>query len=147
MPAPVWTPEKESAFLAALTDTANVSRACKAVDIARQTAYDRRDAEPAFAERWQKALELGVEGLEDEATRRAFEGVDEPVFHSGEQCGTVRKYSDTLAIFLLKAHKPAKYRERFDVEHTGRNGGPIQNLNANMTPEQAAQTYKEVMGG
>lgn len=39
------------------------------------------------------------------------------MFYQGEQCGTIREYSDTLAIFLLKAHKSEKYRERF--EHTG----------------------------
>jgi hypothetical protein len=27
--------------------------------------------------------------------------------------------SDTLAIFLLKAHRPEKYRERYDVKHSG----------------------------
>lgn len=119
MPAPVWTTEKEAAFFTALADTANVSRACKAVGIARQTAYDRKEAEPGFAERWTAALTLGVEALEDEANRRAFEGVDEPVFHQGAPCGAIRKYSDTLAIFLLKAHKPAKYREHHAVAHSG----------------------------
>jgi hypothetical protein len=32
----------------------------------------------------------------------------------------IRKYSDTLAIFLAKAHKPKKYRERYQVDHTGK---------------------------
>lgn len=147
MPAPIWTPEKEAAFFAALADTANVTRACKAVDIARQTAYDRREADAGFAARWEKALQLGVEGLEDEATRRAFEGTDKPVFYEGRPCGTIREYSDTLTIFLLKAHKPEKYRERYDVEHAGRGGGPVQVVSSTMTPEQAAQAYKDMMGG
>lgn len=147
MPAPVWTPEKESAFFAALAETANVSRACRAIEVSRQCAYDRREAEPGFGRRWDAALRLGVEALEDEATRRGFEGVDKPVYQGGERVGTIREYSDTLAIFLLKAHKPEKYRERYDVEHAGRNGGPIQTLSAALTAEQAAQTYKELMGG
>jgi hypothetical protein len=147
MPAPVWTPEKESAFFAALAETASVSHASTAVKISRQTAYTRREQEPEFAQRWEEALQLGVEALEDEATRRGFHGVDRPVFHQGEVCGTIREYSDTLAIFLLKAHKPEKYRERFDVEHAGRGGGPMQTVSAQMTPEQAAQAYKELMGG
>lgn len=29
---------------------------------------------------------------------------------------TITEYSDTLLIFLLKAHRPKKYRERYSVE-------------------------------
>ena len=32
----------------------------------------------------------------------------------------------TLAIFLLKAHAPEKYREKTSMELTGANGGPVQ---------------------
>lgn len=63
-----------------------------------------------------EALDVGAGALEDEAVRRAYVGVEEPLFYQGKQCGTVRKYSDTLLIFLLKGAKPAKYRERV---HTG----------------------------
>jgi len=62
---------------------------------------------------------LGLTVLEDEMHRRAIEGTEEPVFHQGEQCGTVRKYSDTLAIFLAKAHDPEKYRENSKIELAG----------------------------
>lgn len=61
-------------------------------------------------------MKAAVLGLEDEAHRRAFEGVDKPVFYQGDECGTIREYSDTLAIFLLKAHNPEKYRENSKVE-------------------------------
>lgn len=64
-------------------------------------------------------MRVGVSALEDEAHRRAFDGVDEPVFYKGEDCGAVKKYSDTLAIFLLKAHAPEKYRERQDLTVKG----------------------------
>jgi hypothetical protein len=33
--------------------------------------------------------------------------------------GKVREYSDTLTIFLLKAHAPDKYRDNAKVEHSG----------------------------
>lgn len=46
--------------------------------------------------------------------------------HNGQpRIATVTKYSDTLAIFLLKAHDP-KYRENQRVELTGADGGPIE---------------------
>lgn len=129
------TPEKLTAFCAALAETCNVGKACAAVGIARQTAYEWRDEIPEFAERWDKALKVGVSALEDEAHRRAFEGVDDPLTHQGQftylppdpdagegakpVIATVKKYSDTLAIFLLKAHDPEKYRDNAKIEMSG----------------------------
>lgn len=114
------TPEKLTAFCAALAETCNVGRACNAVGISRWTAYQWRKAMPDFAEAWDDAMKAGVLALEDEAHRRAFSGVDEPVFYKGDEVGSIRKYSDTLAIFLLKAHDPDKYRENSKVELNGR---------------------------
>lgn len=120
------THEKLTAFCAALAETCNVGRACRAVGISRQTAYNWREADADFALAWDRAMKAGLLALEDEAHRRAFEGTDEPVFYKGDECGSVRKYSDTLAIFLLKAHAPEKYRENTRMELTGANGGPVQ---------------------
>jgi hypothetical protein len=148
------TPEKLTAFCAALAETCNVGRACTAIGISRYTAYLWRKEIPEFAERWDEALKAGVLGLEDEAHRRAFEGVEDPLTHQGQftylwrikrdengapvldeqgnqvqepvldeqgnhKVASVRKYSDTLAIFLLKAHAPDKYRENSKLELTG----------------------------
>jgi len=113
------TPERLTAFCAALAETCNVGRACAAVGICRLTAYKWRKAMPDFAAAWDEALKAGLLGLEDEAHRRAFEGTEEPVYQQGTKVGTVRKYSDTLAIFLLKAHDPEKYRENSRVELGG----------------------------
>lgn len=159
------TPEKLTAFCAALAETGIVARACKAVGISRVTAYEWRDEDPAFKARWEKALKVGVTALEDEAHRRAFEGVDKPLVHQGQftpmfvpakdeqgnvimeevaegvtrpkfipllddegrqQIATMKEYSDTLAIFLLKAHNPDKYRENSKVQLTGPDDGPVQ---------------------
>lgn len=119
------TPEKLAAFCTALAETCNVGKACKAVDIARQTAYRWREEMPAFAEAWDKAMKIGVTALEDEAHRRAFEGYDKPIVHQGVVMDTCKEYSDTLAIFLLKAHAPDKYRENVRQELVGDGGGPI----------------------
>ena len=113
------TPEKLTAFCAALAETCNVGKACAAVGISRMTAYTWRKDMPDFAQAWDDAMKAGLLALEDEAHRRAFDGVDEPVFYKGDECGTIRKYSDTLAIFLLKAHNPEKYRYNSKVELSG----------------------------
>ena len=116
----IWTPEREREFFGALAMTCRVDKACEQAGIARQTAYNRRSADADFANRWGEAKRIGAEALEDEAMRRAAEGVDEPVFHQGAQVGTIRKYSDTLAIFLLKGAMPDKYRDNAKLELAGR---------------------------
>lgn len=147
------TPEKLTAFCAALAETGVVARACKAVGISRQTAYEWKDEIPEFADAWERALKISVSAMEDEARRRACEGVDKPLTHQGQftylrdysaidpdtgqpyppmsapiltdadgnpRVATMKEYSDTLLIFLLKAHDPEKYRENMKVDLTGR---------------------------
>ncbi len=70
-----------------------VTQAAIEAGIDRDTAYYERQRDPVFAAEWKEALDRGVDMLEDVAKKRAFEG------------------SDTLLIFLLKAHRPEVYRE------------------------------------
>lgn len=84
-----------------------------------------RERDTAFAEQWDAAVEAGTDVLEDEALRRAKDGTNEPVFYQGVRCGLVRKYSDTLLIFLLKARRPAKFSDRQSVALSGPNGEPL----------------------
>lgn len=120
------TVEKQrDAFLDALAQTANVSAACKAAKVPRRTAYDWKDADPEFRKAWDAALELGTDALEDEAVRRAHEGTLKPVYQGGKKVGTIREYSDTLLIFMLKGRRPDRFKDRMAAEHTGKGGGPI----------------------
>lgn len=116
-------------FLRALEQTGNVSASCRAAGISRETAYHWKNRDTSvgrrFAERWEKALEEATDRLELEARRRAF-GVDKPVFYQGERIDTVKEYSDTLLIFLLKAHRPERFSERFRMEHSGPDGKPME---------------------
>lgn len=113
-----WRPR----FLTELAETCNVSAACEIVGVGRSTAYDARDSDEAFAAEWDSAIEQGVDALELEARRRAASGVEKPVFYKGEQVAVVREYSDVLLIFLLKAHRPEKYRDLSEVKHSGNVG-------------------------
>lgn len=79
-----------------------VRYACTAARVSIQFVYNRRHSDPEFARAWSEALAIGLEVLEDEARRRAIET------------------SDTLLIFLLKAHDPDKYRDRLDVTSMGK---------------------------
>lgn len=148
MPDIKLTPEKRNAFLGVLANTANVTKAAQSIEMARTYMYEVRAADPEFEKLWDEAVKMGTAALEDEATRRASEGWDEPVFYQGEQTGLVRKFSDTLLIFLLKARDP-KYRERVDLNHAGAGGGPLRLalLHTPMPadPVEAARVYSEMM--
>src|SRR5258708_1551551 len=74
----------------------------------------------SYAAAFADAHEEACDSLEQEARRRATEGVDEPVFYQGKECGTVRRYSDTLLIFLLKGALPSKYKDRVEQHITGK---------------------------
>ena len=110
----IRTPEKEAAFLHVLAETGNVSKACAAVGAGRTTVYDWREDSPEFREAWDKTAKRAVGVLRDEAHRRAVEGVPEPVFYQGTQCGTVQRYSDALLALLLKSLDRDTFGDRLD---------------------------------
>ena len=116
---------KQAAFLAAFAEHATVAAAAKAADVGRRTHYYWLEADEEYAARFKDVEEGVTEALEAEARRRAQVGVEEPVFYQGERVDMIRRYSDTLLIFLLKARRPEVYRERFDHTLAGPNGGPL----------------------
>ena len=124
MPASLYTPEAVEKFVSELAETGQVKKACEAAGITRRVAYYWRYQHAEFGLAWKNAMKIAVSVLEDEAHRRAHDGVEEPIYHLGKCVGTVHKYSDTLLIFLLKGADPNKYRDR--VALTGEDGGPMQ---------------------
>ena len=54
----------------------------------------------------------------------------------------------TAAIFWLKNRQRDKWRDRHDLEHTGKNGGPIKHMDVPIPvdPVEAAKVYREMMG-
>jgi hypothetical protein len=109
-------------FLEALGLCANVRRACLVANVARSAAYAHRAENTAFAAQWDSVLDDAVDWLEEEVWTRAKDGTERPVYQGGAMVGTVREYSDTLAVLLLKAHRPEKYRENVQVQHAAGNG-------------------------
>lgn len=116
---------KQAAFLEALAEGLTISGAAKQAGVPRRTVYNWRDADPDFAKAWIEAEDAGADRLEDEALRRAVSGLVEPVYYGGKEVGEVRKYSDTLLVFLLKARRPDKYRDRVSTELSGPNGAAL----------------------
>ena len=82
--------------VAELHKDGNVKNALKAAHAARGWVYRWRQNDPDFRDAFEDARTCGIEVLKDEAHRRAYEGIEEPVFYQGEECARIRKYSDTL---------------------------------------------------
>lgn len=96
-------------FLAEYLKTGNLSHSARVAGVDRKTVQRRREKNAAFAEAMEDAELSLADDLEMEARRRAYDGIDEPVFYKGEECGTTRRHSDPLIIFLMKANNPKKY--------------------------------------
>jgi hypothetical protein len=111
------------AFLKNLARTGAVMHSANKAGIHRDTAYDHRDRFPEFAEAWDHALDAAVEDLELVCRNRA------------------RDYSDLLLIFLLKAHRPERYRETRRFEVTGPDGGAIEVA----TPKQRMERMTKIL--
>ena len=125
-----------------------IPQACKIADICRGTLYRWLKEDPEFREAFEKSREEAAQLVEDEAARRAYEGVERPVYQGGEEVDAVREYSDTLLIFLLKGARPHKYRDNGRQEVVGANGAPLQPTTINIVaiptptppPEPPTQT-------
>lgn len=133
--SPKRTPTLEAIFLQGLADGYSVTTSAWAAGINRSTPLRwRQDSEATlqddgtykddFCVRWAHAVEAGVDQLEDEAHRRAYRGVEKPVYQGGVMVGTITEYSDTLMQIMLKGKRPDRYNtERHEL--TGKNGGPV----------------------
>lgn len=102
--------KSQAELLAAYKITGNITQACEVVKIGRTTHYRWLKTDPEYAASFEEAKPEAVQGLEDEAIKRAKSG------------------SDVLLIFLLKGAYPAKYRERYDLQHTGKDGEKLFDL-------------------
>ena len=100
-----WTKALRERFCEALAETANVSASARAVGMCPQGAYKLRDRDAAFLEAWQAALAQGYERLELMLLERALHGQEKPVWYGGKEVGTMRHYSDSLALHLLRSHR------------------------------------------
>ena len=128
-----FTPERREVFFQVLEDICSPKQAAAAAGISRNTAFYHKANDHEFRSRWDKAVEVALDALLDEAYRRAALGYDEPVIHQGrvatvadpetgeERPLTVRKHSDRLLEVLLKFRYGDQMADRLKVkvEDTG----------------------------
>ena len=110
--------KKKKIFLQHLALTGKVVASAQAagyVDSHHLNRMRRNDKD--FSARWDEALEVAGDMVEEEAFRRAIEGVLEPVYYRGEICGYKTNYSDQLLLTMLRKFRP-EYRDKIDVHKT-----------------------------
>lgn len=83
-------------FLTRLATGASVTGAARGTGVSRATLYALRLQDEEFRARWDEAVEKGTDVLEDLALKRA-------------------RTSDVLIIFLLKARRPERYKDRVEI--------------------------------
>jgi len=110
------TPEFKETFLSMLSCIPNITAVCKLVGIHPSTIDKHRTKDSEFDASIREHMEQGYDMIEEEARRRAVDGVLEPVFYMGEEIGAVRKYSDKLLSQLLKAYKPKKFNPGANIK-------------------------------
>lgn len=156
---------KKRAFLSAFAQTGCVSRAADLAGCSRNSHYNWLKTDAEYAVAFEDAEMMVGDLLESEAMRRATEGIEEQVIHRGQPCFryvdeqgndvdrdapnakkvplTVRRYSDTLLIFLMKGRIPKRYGDWRRIEHSGPGGAPIQTTNESETLDFSVLTDGE----
>lgn len=95
-------------WLAAYQSHGTASAACEVVGINRSTAYEHRKRDAEFAKAWDALESETTKLLEETLYERALAG------------------DTTAAIFMLKARRPAVYRESLNVKHGGKVGVSVE---------------------
>lgn len=97
-----YTANRKDHFIEALKRVHNVRVSCEIIGITRRTAYDWRNADIDFKERWDEAIQFSREALESATYLKAIRGTTPAAI--------------TASIFMLKGMYPEKYAER--VQYT-----------------------------
>lgn len=127
---------KQRAFLAAYIVCGTQLGAEEASGVSRRSHsrwMESPDRYAAYVEAFSEARRLHIEYLENEARRRAVEGVRRVKVHAGKvvkgedgQPVYEIDYSDTLLLALLSAKDPHRYGKKLlKMEHSGPEEGPI----------------------
>lgn len=107
----------------------------------RQVNKLRKDNEE-FAYAMDEVTELIADRFEQEAIRRAVDGIEKGVYYKGELVNTERQYSDTLLLNFLKAKRRSEFGDKKEI--TGADGEPLTVTIKTFTPEVESSTVDHV---
>ena len=110
-----FSAKRAKLFLHFLAETGRVRHSAQLAGFKDADAlYYRKRHDAAFSKAWEEAIDIAGDKFEDEAARRAVEGVDKDVYYKGEVVGQERQYSDGLLGKLLDGAKREKYAPKKD---------------------------------
>ncbi len=118
------TPQNVAIILEHLAKGWSLAVALSLIGVNRRTFMRWKEEDAELRAAVEEAVEAGTDFIEQEARRRAVDGVDRPVFQQGECVGFVREYSDTLMTQMLAGRRPEKYGKQ-RLEHSGPGGQPV----------------------
>ena len=105
------TPDLQREFVAHLAATGVVASAARRIGRSMEALYKLRHKPGAqgFAKAWDRAVQMGVERLEDTALARAIEGSERKIIRGGEVVATERFHNEALVMFFLKTRLADRY--------------------------------------
>jgi len=134
-----WTPEIEDKICAYLVTGASLRETCRKDDIpvAPQTVLDRVTENESFARRYARAREIGF--------AQQFEEMREIARDCLPNNGDVQKAKLEVDVIKWQLSKmlPGTYGDRVNLEHTGRDGGPIKS--EAIEPRDLARSVLDVL--
>jgi hypothetical protein len=137
-------------FLEAFAVSCSVQKAARWAGVHRQCHYDWLKQDSTYPSRFAEARQRAADMLEDEAVRRAREGVCRPVLYRGKQVYVDGhplfdyEYSDQLLIRLLEANAPDKWKPR--TENKNINEWDLSKLSTDQLEALAHQWIQQATG-
>ncbi len=134
---------QQQSFFSGYIKIGTITGAAREAGIDPTYHYKWLETDPEYPAKFKIAHQTASELLVEEGRRRAYQGVEEPTgWYRGEPGGFVKRYSDSLLIFLIKGAFPDIYKDRH--EHTGKDGGPIE-VQSTVTIEQFPTWLKQAI--
>ncbi|CAH7224787.1 conserved hypothetical protein [Vibrio chagasii] len=114
------TKTRDNKFFKALAAKCTIGEAAKIAGYSRRSVYEYAEEDPEFKERFDDARDDIAEVLEREADVRAVEGYTsgyKTVYINGKPKSVpIKRKSDALLMFRLRALKPQVYRENYSPD-------------------------------
>lgn len=114
---PRLTTQTKNKIVKTIAETGDEATACATYNVGAASFRLALEKDHSFAERVSNAKRLYLAELEQEAKRRAVNGVTRKKYYQGEEIGEEQEYSDKLMVELLRAAAPEKYSRKTNVEN------------------------------
>ncbi len=102
-------------FLEIYAKNGNIRKSSDLMGIGSMTVRVAMKRDPEFREQVNLAYQDYADTIEEEARRRAVDGIPRNKYFRDQLLETETEYSDRLLEMLLKGAKPERYRDRVDV--------------------------------